>query len=131
MQVSYARILRSPRLGKVQTFAQVRLEGVRAWPVLGFRNWLVYYRETTTVIDVIDVLHGARDQQSRLQDGLRGLSGDASAGSESDGPLDRSRSYAIGLPLRAPLSSSCSRCTSAQRGCTGPSPRSSRNRQAA
>lgn len=85
VQDSFARLLRSPRLGRVQTFAQVRLEGIRAWPVPGFRKWLVYYRETTTGIDVIDVLHGARDQQSRLQDGLRGLSGDASAGSESNG----------------------------------------------
>lgn len=84
VQVSYARILRSPRLGKVQTFAQVRLEGVRAWPVLGFRNWLVYYRETATGIDVLDVLHGARDQQARLRDGLRGFPGDADSSAESD-----------------------------------------------
>jgi len=35
--------------------------GLRAWPIDGFRNHLVFYRPTDEGVDIVRVLHGARD----------------------------------------------------------------------
>jgi toxin ParE1/3/4 len=37
------------------------LAGIRMWPISGFDKYLVFYRPTEQGIDVIRVLHGARD----------------------------------------------------------------------
>lgn len=37
------------------------LRGLRSWPVPGFRAMLVFYRPTPDGIDVLRVIHGARD----------------------------------------------------------------------
>lgn len=63
---TFARILRSPRIGRLQAFRSPKLAGVRAWHVRGFRNWLIYYREVEDGVEVLDILHGARDQQARM-----------------------------------------------------------------
>lgn len=37
------------------------LEGIRVWKVHDFENHLIFYRPTSDGIDLIRVLHGARD----------------------------------------------------------------------
>lgn len=34
---------------------------MRRWPVTGFENYLVYYRPLRDGIEIIRILHGARD----------------------------------------------------------------------
>ncbi len=50
-----------PRLGRARSFRSARLEGVRSRPVSGFTSWLRFYRVLPAAIDVLRVLHGARD----------------------------------------------------------------------
>ena len=38
-----------------------RLAGVRRRPVVGFQNYLVFYLLSEGIVDVLRVLHGARD----------------------------------------------------------------------
>jgi hypothetical protein len=44
--------------------------------VPGFRKWLVYYREVDDGVEVLDVMHGAQDQEARLHEKLEEEDGD-------------------------------------------------------
>lgn len=58
----------SPELGRIRRVQDQRLEGIRFWPVAGFRRHLIFYIPTDTAIDVVRVLHGARDIERLLYD---------------------------------------------------------------
>lgn len=67
---AFALILRSPGIGHPQQFRSLNLSDIRAWHVRGFRRWLVYYREVGDGVEVLDVMHGAQDQEPRLREKL-------------------------------------------------------------
>src|ERR1700736_3701889 len=50
-----------PLLGAPHESDELRLQEVRTWPVAGFKKYLVFYRPTEDGIEVLRVLHGARD----------------------------------------------------------------------
>jgi toxin ParE1/3/4 len=56
-----ALLASSPGIGSLCQFDKPLLEGIRVWPISGFKNYLVFYRALTDEIEVIRVLHGARD----------------------------------------------------------------------
>lgn len=60
-ETAFARLAEMPGLGVAQAFASPRLAGIRRWPVPGFRNHLIFYRETEDGIDIVRVLDGAQD----------------------------------------------------------------------
>jgi toxin ParE1/3/4 len=62
-QDSFQRIVRSPDLGVTLEFDAPAANGVRAWAIRGFPNHLIYYRHIDSGIEVLRVLHGARDTQ--------------------------------------------------------------------
>ena len=45
-----------------------RLDGLRRFPVSGFSQYVIFYIPCTSVIDVIRVLHGARDIDQLFSD---------------------------------------------------------------
>ena len=49
-----------------------RLTELRKRSVTGFRNYLVFYRIDADIVEVIRVLHGARDIPARLTDSAGG-----------------------------------------------------------
>ena len=51
----------NPRMGAKREARNPRLNGLRSWPVSGFRNYLVFYIASDEGVDVLRVLHGARD----------------------------------------------------------------------
>jgi toxin ParE1/3/4 len=53
-----------PGIGSPCTFRNPRLMDVRRFPITEFENWLVFYRISGDGIDIIRVLHGARDIES-------------------------------------------------------------------
>lgn len=55
-----------PEMGSPRVFADARLAGLRMWPVQGFRRHLVFYIPRQEAIEVLRVLHGARDLESLL-----------------------------------------------------------------
>jgi len=65
---TFADLLDSPRIGRCSEFRLSRLIDLRVWPVKGFRNYLIFYREITDGIQIIRVLHGARDIQEVLDE---------------------------------------------------------------
>lgn len=50
-----------PELGSLREFTHPSLAQVRVWRVQDFRNHLVFYRPFQSGIEVVRVLHGARD----------------------------------------------------------------------
>lgn len=50
-----------PGIGMPCSFRNPELHDVRRLAVTGFENWLLFYRDAEDRIDVIRVLHGARD----------------------------------------------------------------------
>jgi toxin ParE1/3/4 len=60
-QACFERLLAMPDLGAIRVFRDPELEGLRMFPVSGFEAHLVFYRPTSRGIEVIRVLHGARN----------------------------------------------------------------------
>ena len=56
------------RIGARVETTNVTLTGLRRWRVPGFENHLIFYRVTEEAIEVIRVLHGARDIESSLSE---------------------------------------------------------------
>ena len=57
-------LLRShPRIGRVRSFS---VPGVRSWVIPDFQNYIVFYLPTETEVQILAVLHGARDLSSAL-----------------------------------------------------------------
>lgn len=65
------RLAASPLIGGRVRLRHPQLQDVRKWPVEGFENYLVFYRPSSAGIEVIRVLHGARDIPQTLRTGKR------------------------------------------------------------
>lgn len=63
---TFEKLARMPGIGERWVSALVRLAEVRVWRVEGFANHLIYYRPAGDGIEIIRVLHGARDLDSIL-----------------------------------------------------------------
>ncbi len=58
---TFEKLARMPGMGERRESANPRLDGLRVWRIDGFPNHLIFYRPTDGGIDVVRVLHGARD----------------------------------------------------------------------
>jgi toxin ParE1/3/4 len=58
---AFDRLAAMPELGERQEFGRERLAGLRAWQVRGFENYLIFYRPIQRGIEIVRVLHAARD----------------------------------------------------------------------
>ena len=56
----------NPEIGAPRQFDSPALSGLRLWPVPGFERWLVFYIPTGTTVQIVRVLHGARDLPTLL-----------------------------------------------------------------
>ena len=67
--LSTAELLgRFPALGGRPSFSATRFAGIRFLPAKRFRNYLLFYREDDDALEVLRVLHAARDAQRLFQD---------------------------------------------------------------
>ena len=55
------RLAEMPELGQMEHFGKKELADLRVWQVRGFKNYLIFYRPIERGIEVIRVLHAARD----------------------------------------------------------------------
>ncbi len=58
---------RTPGLGRHRRFSSPRLAGIRSWRVKGFPNYIIFYRESPRALEIIRILHGARDIEMILK----------------------------------------------------------------
>ena len=65
---TFELIAEQPGIGRRYEPIDARLEGIRVFPVTDpFGNWLVFYRELSSIVHIERVLHGARDIPAALQ----------------------------------------------------------------
>ena len=55
------RIAGMPNIGAKRQSNNPKLTDVRSLPVSGFHNYLIFYTATATAVQVMRVIHGARD----------------------------------------------------------------------
>jgi toxin ParE1/3/4 len=67
-EASFERLAAMPELGQRQTFGRKELADLRVWQVRGFEKYLVFYRPVEGGIEVVRVLHGARDIAAIFED---------------------------------------------------------------
>ena len=60
-------LARHPALGRLRSFSQ---PGIRSFAVPHFRNYLIFYLPRPTEIQILAVLHGARDLEKAIEDRL-------------------------------------------------------------
>ena len=56
-----------PGMGEQRESTNPRLDGLRVWRIDGFPNHLIFYRPIEGGIEIIRVLHGARDIDAVLE----------------------------------------------------------------
>ncbi len=61
VEKTFAQLARHPRIGKSRKVRSAVFANVRQFPVTGFEKYLVFYRPIKGGIEVLRVLHGARD----------------------------------------------------------------------
>lgn len=64
----FEQLAQMPEMGPRHRMAHSRLHNLRFWPIKGFNNFLIFYQPIERGIEVIRVLHGARDLQRALAD---------------------------------------------------------------
>jgi toxin ParE1/3/4 len=64
-----AKLAPMPGTGAPYESPHPRLQNVRTWPVAGFQKYLIFYRPIEGGIEVLRVLHGARDLDVALEEG--------------------------------------------------------------
>ncbi len=67
-QATFELLAQTPELGGILPMGNPRLSGVRVWQVKGFENILVFYRPKEPGVEIIRVLHGARDVAALLRE---------------------------------------------------------------
>ena len=62
------QLVRSPYLGERCSFRNPKMKGIRIWQVYGFSNYLIFYRPQDERLEILRVLHGARDYASMFNE---------------------------------------------------------------
>ncbi len=68
VQSAIAQVCRQPGTGSPKALRNLKLAGLRSWPVRGFPNMRVYYLLSNDVLRVVRVLHGKRDIELILEE---------------------------------------------------------------
>jgi toxin ParE1/3/4 len=61
VEKAYKQLAVMPGLGVLRDYGNPALTGMRVWPVPKFPKYLIFYRATDETLEIIRVLHGARD----------------------------------------------------------------------
>jgi toxin ParE1/3/4 len=64
---TFGNLTLMPAVGELRESSNPRLAGLRIWHIEGFPNHLIFYRIIDGDIEIVRVLHGARDIDSVLE----------------------------------------------------------------
>ncbi len=68
-KATFEQLAEMPTIGRRWTSPRKRLGTVRVWRIHGFERWLVFYRVSGKGVEIMRVLHGARDLNAILETG--------------------------------------------------------------
>ena len=63
-----SRLAERPPIDRICQFREGPLRGLRRWAIRGYVNYIVFYHVRDYGIEIVRVLHGARDIDAVLQD---------------------------------------------------------------
>lgn len=67
---TFRQLAKMPKMGKSRDCVNPDLANIRQQAVKGFRKYLIFYRTRDTDIEILRVLHGARDIDTILDQDL-------------------------------------------------------------
>ena len=67
---TFKQLASLPQMGKLTQFSHPKLAGVRQQAIKGFRKYLVFYRPAEKGVEILRVIHGARDFEAILEEDL-------------------------------------------------------------
>ena len=67
---TFNQLAKTPWMGKLSQFSNPNLADIRQQAVKGFKKYLVFYRPTDLGVEILRVIHGARDIQAILDEDL-------------------------------------------------------------
>lgn len=59
--LSFQTLARMPELGVERNLQNPQYSSVRAWPIKGFERYLIFYRPLNDGIEILRIIHSARD----------------------------------------------------------------------
>jgi toxin ParE1/3/4 len=65
-QKTFEALAKIPKVGALCAFRSPALRRLRRWPVKGFENWLIFYQPRRNGVEIVHLIHGARDIESLL-----------------------------------------------------------------
>jgi toxin ParE1/3/4 len=65
---TFAALARMPSIGRIYRKDEDETQDIRRWTVKGFKNYSIFYRFDTTVLEIIRVPHAAQDLDRFLED---------------------------------------------------------------
>jgi toxin ParE1/3/4 len=65
-EATFQLIATTPGIGKFSGFTNPEVAQVRQYPIKGFPNYLILYQLTEDTIEIVRVLHGARNLENTL-----------------------------------------------------------------
>ena len=66
VEAELEQLSRFPLVGVSREFTQTQFQDIRMWPVSGYENYLIFYSLRQDVVEVIRLLHSARDLEELL-----------------------------------------------------------------
>jgi toxin ParE1/3/4 len=60
---------RMPGMGRPRRARNLSLKGLRSWSIRGYENYLIFYLPLKDGIEVVHVLHGARNVEAIIERG--------------------------------------------------------------
>jgi toxin ParE1/3/4 len=64
---AFEQLAQMPEMGSPREFRNPYLVGIRQWRIPGFEKYLIFYRPIADGIEILRVLHGARDIRRILE----------------------------------------------------------------
>ena len=64
------QLAKMPQMGKITRFSNPSLTGIRQQGIKGFRKYLVFYFPIDEGVEILRVIHGARDIEAILDEDL-------------------------------------------------------------
>jgi len=61
-------LARMPEMGTLCRLRDPKVGDIRMWSIRGFKNYVIFYRSLKDGIDVVRIIHGARDLQAIFTD---------------------------------------------------------------
>jgi toxin ParE1/3/4 len=67
-RAEYERLAAMPLMGRLREFKNPAAANIRSWPIGGFPNHPIFYRPVEDGVEILHVLHGARDLEALFED---------------------------------------------------------------